>query len=111
LVRIAASMSEVAITCDTAPNRVHARLTAVSPGTLRPVATKSPTRNITANGRPNKKRTCAAPTAPSAPIRSRCIALRSVYALNARSVTGIQTPPTAIANLPHPCIALKVFVE
>src|SRR6202042_553344 len=102
LVRIAASIMAVAITCDTAPNTVQARLTAVSRGRLRPVAAVRPARNISANGKPNRNRTCAAPTAPSAPIRSRCIALRSVCALDARSVTGIQTPPTAIANLRLP---------
>jgi hypothetical protein len=52
----------------------------------------SPRKNSAANGKPNRNGGSAA---PSAPIRSRCIALRSVWAHDASSVTGTQTAPYA----------------
>ena len=100
--RIAASIIAVAITCETAPNAVQPRLGSVSCGVASPVATSMPARNKTANGSPNRKRTCAAPTAPSAPMRSRCMALRSVCALDARSVNRTHRLPDAIVYALRP---------
>ena len=44
-----------------------------------------------ANGKPNRKRTCVAPTVPSVAVNSRCIALRAVCAAAAISVKTAQS--------------------
>src|SRR6185437_5708258 len=49
-------------------------------GSPSPTAVMTPIRNRMANGNPNKKRTCVAPTVPSVAVSSRCMALRAVCA-------------------------------
>src|SRR6185437_7674835 len=60
-------------------------------GTPSPVANMTPARNNNANGKPNKKRTWAAPTVPSVAVSSRCMALRAVCAAAAISVKTAQS--------------------
>src|SRR5262245_25799117 len=53
-----------------------------------PLAITTPTRNSTANGRPNRKRTCVAPAVPSVVVSSRCVALRTVWLAAAITVNS-----------------------
>ena len=78
LSRMASSSMAVAANWVAAPANVHASMRGLSTGNGSPVATKTTARNSSANGRPNRKRTCVAPTVPSVLISSRCMALRSV---------------------------------
>src|SRR5512135_3441451 len=51
----------------------------------------TPGRKISAKGKPNRKRTCVAPTVPSVAVSSRCMALRAVCAAAAISVKTAQS--------------------
>ena len=91
-----ASIRAVARICAPAPTTAQGQNTDGSEGIGRPVAMKTPTRKTRANGKPNRKRTCVAPTVPSFAVSSRCMALRAVWPAAASSVKGIQSRPAAI---------------
>src|SRR3954463_8654231 len=56
-----------------------------------PVARNTQAKKISANGKPNRKRTCVAPTVPSVAVSSRCIALRAVWPAAASTVKTAQS--------------------
>ena len=91
-----ASISAVATICAPAPSNTQGQNIHGSAGIGRPVAMSTPARNTSANGKPNRKRTCVAPTVPSFAVSSRCMALRAVWPAAASNVKGIQRKPAAI---------------
>ena len=97
---MAASMSAVAATWAKAPRITHGQNIHPGFGNGVPVASSTPARNTSTNGKPNRKRTCVAPTVPSVTVSSRCIALRSVWANAAMTVKtahsqGVTVTPPA----------------
>src|SRR6185437_921473 len=60
-------------------------------GSPSPSTVMTPSRNRMANGKPNRKRTCVAPTVPSVAVSSRCMALRAVCAPAAMIVKTAQS--------------------
>src|SRR4051794_15521408 len=60
-------------------------------GSPSPSTVMTPSRNRMANGKPNKNRTCVAPTVPSVAVSSRCMALRAVCAPAAITVKTAQS--------------------
>ena len=83
---MAGSMSAVAATCAKAPRIAHGQNSRPGRGKDAPVASMTPTRKTITNGKPNRKRTCVAPTVPSFVVSSRCMALRSVCMKAAKTV-------------------------
>ena len=81
----------VAAICATKPRTIHGQNTKGGIGSADSVATHTPIRNITAKGKPNRKRTCVAPTVPSVAVSSRCMALRAVCAAAAMMVKTAQS--------------------
>ena len=75
---MATSISAVAATCAKAPSIAHGQNDQPGRGSGAPVHSHSPIKNTSANGKPNRKRICVAPTVPSLPVSSRCMALRKV---------------------------------
>jgi hypothetical protein len=75
---MAASISAVAAICANAPSATQAQKTNGGVGSSCSTALITPSRKISANGKPNKKRTWVAPTVPSWDVSSRCVALRTV---------------------------------
>src|SRR6478672_851471 len=69
-----------------APITVQAMVAAFRRGTGMPVAVSTPARNSSAKGRPNRKRTCVAPTVPRVAVSSFCMALRSTCPPQATTV-------------------------
>ena len=104
---MAASIRAVAATCAKAPRIVHGQNSRPGRGKGAPVASSTPSRNTSTNGKPNKNRTCVAPTVPSVTVNSRCIALRSVCmkaamtvkTAHSQGVTNCVKP----ASPPPPC--------
>src|SRR5690606_34473559 len=56
-----------------------------------PPSVKTSASRTRPKGMPKRKRTCVAPTVPSLPVRSRCMALRAVCAAAAPMVSRIQS--------------------
>ncbi len=56
---------------------VQASMPTLSSGSGSPVTVRTMARNSSPKGRPNRKRTCVAPTVPSEVVSSFCCALRS----------------------------------
>ena len=65
-------------------------------GNAAPVAVTTPARKSSAKGKPNRKRTCVAPTVPRVAVNSRCMALRAVCAAAAISVKTAQSMSNVI---------------
>ena len=84
-------MVAVAAICVKAPASTQGQNIAGGRGRLSPSAMVTPARNSSANGKPNRKRTCVAPTVPSVAVSSRCMALRAVCAAAAISVKTAQS--------------------
>src|SRR6185312_12016269 len=76
--------------------------TAGGVGSGSPVNSSTAARNTIANGKPNRKRTCVAPTVPSTAVSSRCMALRAVWPAAASSVKGIQRMPVSTEVVQSP---------
>src|SRR5690606_21778432 len=89
--RMAASISAVAAIWASAPPRTNPANSRLPPGTGSPPTASTTPRNSSANGKPNRKRTCVAPSVPSVAVRLRCTALRPACAAAAKIVAGIQT--------------------
>ena len=60
-------------------------------GSAEPEKITTPARKSSANGKPNRKRTCVAPTVPRLAVSSRCIALRAVWPAAASTVKTAQS--------------------
>ena len=88
---IAASIKAVAMICAPMPSMIHGQNTTGGVGSDAPVTSIKPSRKITENGKPNRKRTCVAPTVPSFVVNSRCAALRTVCPAAARTVNTIHS--------------------
>ncbi len=83
---MAASSSAVAAIWASAAAVVQAIMAPFSSGTGSCVAPSTRARNTSENGRPKRKRTCVAPTVPSVAVSSFCMALRSTWPPDARTV-------------------------
>jgi len=94
---MAASISAVAATCAKAPTSTQGQNVSPGRGSAAPVAMSRPTRKTSANGKPNRKRTCVAPTVPRVPVSSRCAALRTVCVNAAMTVKTAHSQDAAIA--------------
>ena len=86
-----ASMSAVAPIWVTAPAITQGQNVPSGEGSSVPVRTRTAASARSANGKPNRKRTWVAPTVPSAPVSSRCMAFRPVCAAAASSVAKTQS--------------------
>lgn len=86
---IAASIRPVATIWLTPPKPVHSSDDRPGAGAAAPLAAETSARNMSAKGRPNRKRTKVAPAVPSVAMRSRCMALRAVCAPEAATVKTI----------------------
>ncbi len=84
-------MVAVAAICVKAPASTQGQNTSGGRGKASPTTAVTPARNSSANGKPNRKRTCVAPTVPSVAVSSRCMALRAVCAAAAISVKTAQS--------------------
>src|SRR2546429_6038851 len=69
-------------------------------GSAPPENSATPARKSSANGNPNRKRTCVAPTVPSVVVSSRCIALRAVCPAAANTVKTAQSQVVSITLFP-----------
>ncbi len=87
---IAASISPVATICVIVPTTSQSQKASDGQVTLSRVASMTTAKNTIENGKPNRKRTCVAPTVPSEAVSSRCIALRATWPSEARMTNGIQ---------------------
>jgi hypothetical protein len=94
---MAASIIAVAAICATAPAAQNARNRPCACGTASPLRACSRARNSSANGKPNKNRTCVAPAIPIRAVRLDCMVLRAVCAAAAIRVTGIHKRATDTA--------------
>ena len=88
---MAASISAVAAICAKAPSITHGQNSAPGRGSGVPVTMRRPVMNTSTNGKPNRNRTCVAPTVPRLPVSARCVALRSVWAKAAMTVKTAQS--------------------
>ena len=88
---IAASISAVAATCAKAPTIVHGQKINPGSGGRDPLTINTPARKTSTNGKPNRNRTCVAPTVPRLAVSSRCMALRAVWAIAAMTVKMAQS--------------------
>src|SRR3984957_16870019 len=105
---MAASMSAVAATCAKAPRIAHGQNKGPGRGRDAPLASITPSRKTITNGKPNRKRTWVAPTVPSLPVSSRCMALRSVCMKAAMTVKTTQSQDDVIAiRIPGPGTAVR----
>src|SRR6478736_8181940 len=84
-------MVAVAAICAKAPASTQGQNAAGGFGKGSPRTISTPVRNSSANGKPNRKRTCVAPTVPRVAVSSRCMALRAVCAAAAISVKTAQS--------------------
>ena len=84
------SFSAVAAIRASAPSAVKPRVPAVCAGMLCPVASGTRAQNKSAKGRPNRERTCVAPTVPMARVGLACVALQAVCAAAAVRVAAIR---------------------
>src|SRR5918999_4600596 len=75
---MAASSRAVPPIWASAARAVQPSMAALSAGGAWPVTATTSARKSPPNGRPNRKRTCVAPTVPSVAVSSFCMALRSV---------------------------------
>ena len=75
---MAASIIAVAAICAPAPSAIQGKNDHCARGSAAPVAARTAPREISANGKPNRKRTWVAPTVPRVAVNSRCRALRAV---------------------------------
>src|SRR5262249_16386856 len=82
--------------CRPAPTTIHGTNARPGTGGARSSAIATPLRNTSANGSPNRKRTCVAPTVPSVVVNERCVALRTVWAKAAINVNTAHTQPAWI---------------
>jgi hypothetical protein len=87
---IAASINPVATICVIVPTTSHSQNDSDGQDTLSPATSMTMAKNRIENGKPNRKRTCVAPTVPSEAVSSRCIALRATWPSEARMTNGIQ---------------------
>ena len=92
---IAASISMVAAICAPAPSAIHGQNDKPKRGSDAPVTSITPASDSSANGKPNRKRTCVAPTVPSVVVNSRCMALRAVWLAAAIRVKTAQSQPVS----------------
>src|SRR5262245_21499690 len=92
---MAASISAVAAICARNPSITQGQNTSGGRGSPCPSASITPTRNNSANGKPNRNRTCVAPTVPSLAVSSRCVAVRTVCAAAAISVNTTHSQPVS----------------
>ena len=101
---MAISISAVAATCAKAPSITHGQNVQLGRGSGTSVPNSSPMRKTSAKGKPNKNRTCVAPTVPRLRVSSRCIALRNVWKNAAMMVKTAQSQGTTIiaVTLPFP---------
>ena len=90
---MAASMSAVAAICASAPSSTQGQNASGGRGSAAPVAISTAARNTSANGNPNRNRTCVAPTVPSCAVSPRWVALRTVCAAAAMIVKTTQSQP------------------
>src|ERR1051326_3762622 len=88
---MAASISAVAMICESEPARIHSQNAVPGCGRPAPLASSTAARNTSANGQPNRNRTWVAPTVPSRAVSSRCIALRAVCPAAAMIVNTAQS--------------------
>ena len=88
---MATSISAVAAICAAEPSSTQSQKAQPVCGSRAPVHSIMPARKTSANGKPNRNRTCVAPSVPSVPVSSRCIALRTVCAAAAMMVKTIQS--------------------
>src|SRR5262249_25355320 len=88
---MAASISAVARICVTVPASTHGQNARTGRGNVIPVNRSTPASISSANGKPNRKRTCVAPRVPSVTISSRCMALRAVWLAAATIVNAAQS--------------------
>ena len=93
---MAASISAVARICVAAPAITQGQKIGSGFGRGAPLMSTTPKRKISANGKPNRKRTWVAPTVPSLPCSSRCMALRAVWPAAASKVNTTQSQPVSI---------------
>ena len=66
------------------------------------VKSETPARKRSAKGKPNRNRTCVAPTAPRLAVNSRCMALRAVWPAAATKVKITQRKFMSCASAPPP---------
>src|ERR1043166_1238002 len=92
---MAASIRAVARICVTVPASTHGQNAMPGRGNGIPVNRRTPTRKTSANGNPNRKRTCVAPSVPSFTMSSRCIALRAVWLAATTMVNAAQSQGTS----------------
>src|SRR4029079_17888786 len=89
-----------------APTTVQAMVAVLRRGIGSTVAASTPARNSSAKGRPNRNRTCVAPTVPRGPVSSFCMALRMTCPAQATTVNTAHNhgmppaPPTIRATDP-----------
>ena len=86
-----ASISAVAAICAPAPSITHGQNDSPGCGSDAPLHISTAARNTSANGKPNRKRTCVAPTVPRLAVSSRCMALRTVWLNAAMTVKTAQS--------------------
>jgi hypothetical protein len=73
---MAASIKAVAANCASTPVTIQPNMAGFARGSASPVVIRTTTRNRSANGKPNRNRTCVAPTVPSVLVSPLCMALR-----------------------------------
>ena len=83
---MAASSNAVAPICASAAVTVQAKAVEPMTGSGSPVTASTIARNTRPKGRPNRKRTCVAPTVPSVAVSSFCCALRNTWPAAATTV-------------------------
>src|ERR1051326_585530 len=88
---MAASISAVAMICESEPARIHSQNAVRGCGRPAPLASSTAARNTSANGQPNRNRTWVAPMVPSRAVSSRCMALRAVCPAAAMMVNTAQS--------------------
>ncbi len=73
-----------------APSRIHGAKLRLKEGSRPWLQLSTATRNRIAKGKPNRKRTSVAPSAPSCGVNSRCMALRAVWPADPSRVNATQ---------------------
>ena len=101
---MAASSSAVAAIWASAAAVVQAIMAALSSGTGSRVAPSTSVRNSSEKGRPNRKRTCVAPTVPSVAVSSFCMALRSTWPPDAKTVKTTHNHGIAVSLPERPAL-------
>src|SRR5580704_7745556 len=96
-----ASISAVAAICVKAPSITQGQNFRPGCGSGAPVVHNKMRMKASVKGKPNRKRTCVAPTVPRLPVSSRCIALRTVWANAAMTVKTTQSQEDTITRASH----------